>query len=169
MESLIEWLPKTRPDDEGVALVHGDYRIDNLIFYDASPELAAVVDWELSTIGDPAADFAKFLMAWVLPCSERSGLGTVAVGGIPSFDDAIDLYSSRTALDVRPNLPWYLAFNLFRHAAILQGVKKRVLQGNASSEAAQERAQKVPLFADLGWLIAQGSGSTSTHFHSSNE
>src|SRR5581483_3067910 len=123
MERLIEWLPRHIPPAGPVRLVHGDYRLDNLILHPTEPRVAAVLDWELSTLGDPLADFTYHLMQWHMPPSE-AGTGSLvgldlAVLGIPSLDQYVEAYVGRTGLDPRPQLPVYFAYNFFRLAAIL--------------------------------------------------
>src|SRR5581483_11844098 len=128
MERLIEWLPRHIPPAGPVRLVHGDYRLDNLILHPTEPRVLAVLDWELSTLGDPLADFTYHLMQWHMP-KEDTGAGTgsltgfdLAALGIPSLQAYVERYVERTGLDPRPNLSTYLAYNFFRIAAILQGI-----------------------------------------------
>lgn len=164
MERLIEWLPRHVPPDAPVRLVHGDYRIDNMIFQNGEPRVMAVLDWELSTLGDPLADFAYHLMAWHMPKSD-SAAGTATLAGhdlaalgIPAMDDYVDAYCRRTGLDPRPHLHAYLAYNFFRIAAILQGIIGRVRDGTATSEFAPSRADMIRPLADTGWRFAQQAG-----------
>src|SRR6185437_5665083 len=127
MERLIAWLPAHLPPPAAVRIVHGDYRLDNIILAPAQPAVRAVIDWELSTLGDPLADLAYHLMQWHMPPSQTgAGVGTLLghdLGrlGIPARADYVDAYVARTGLDPRPHLPVYLAYNFFRLAAILQG------------------------------------------------
>ncbi len=128
MERLIEWLPAHIPPSGPVRLVHGDYRLDNMIFEPGSPRVMAVLDWELSTLGDALADFSYHLMAWHMP-PEETGAGTgslvghdLAALGIPSASVYVEMYHARTGFDPRPHLATYLAYNFFRIAAILQGI-----------------------------------------------
>jgi aminoglycoside phosphotransferase (APT) family kinase protein len=160
MERLIDWLPRHLPPPAPVRLVHGDYRLDNLIIASNGPAVLAVLDWELSTLGDPLADFAYHLMQWHMPHSETGfGVGTL-VGldldslGIPARDAYVDVYSKRTGLDPRPHLPIYLAYNFFRLAAILQGIVGRVRDGTASNENAAAMALMVRPLAEKGWAFA---------------
>ena len=154
MEQLIAWLPSHLPPPAPVRLVHGDYRLDNIILAPSAPAIAAVLDWELSTLGDPLADLAYHLMQWDMPPSESgAGVGTLvshdlAALGIPSRAAYVDAYVARTGLDPRPHLPVYLAYNFFRLAAIFQGIVGRVRDGTATSENARAMAPLVrPLAA----------------------
>jgi aminoglycoside phosphotransferase (APT) family kinase protein len=166
MEQLIAWLPRHLPPPTPVRLVHGDYRLDNLIIAPHAPQVLAVLDWELSTLGDPLADFAYHLMQWDMPESETGfGVGTLLgcdlVGlGIPSRAAYVDAYVARTGLDPRPHLPAYLAYNFFRLAAILQGIVGRVRDGTAANENAAAMALMVRPLADKAWAFACESGAT---------
>jgi aminoglycoside phosphotransferase (APT) family kinase protein len=160
MERLIDWLPRHIPAGGPVRLVHGDYRLDNLIVARAEPKVIAVLDWELSTLGDPLADFSYHLMTWHMPHSE-SAAGTATLAGhdlqalgIPSMNDYVDAYVARTGLDPRPHLPVYLAYNFFRIAAILQGIIGRVRDGTATSEFAPGKAEMIRPLADKAWNFA---------------
>jgi aminoglycoside phosphotransferase (APT) family kinase protein len=161
MERLIEWLPKNIPPSGPARLVHGDYRIDNLIVAKDSAAIVAVLDWELSTLGDPLADFTYHLMAWHMPHSESAaGTGTlaghdIAALGIASMEDYVADYVARTGLDPRPHLPAYLAYNFFRIAAILQGIIGRVRDGTATSEFAPAKAEMIRPLADKAWEFAR--------------
>src|SRR5499427_6101907 len=160
MEQLIDWLPKHIPKGGPVRLVHGDYRLDNLIVARDRPLIAAVLDWELSTLGDPLADFSYHLMTWHMPHSESAAGTATLVGhdlralGIPSMSDYVDAYVARTGLDPRPALPIYLAYNFFRIAAILQGIIGRVRDGTATSEFAPAKAEMIRPLADKAWEFA---------------
>jgi aminoglycoside phosphotransferase (APT) family kinase protein len=154
MERLIAWLGKSVPADDGrVALVHGDWRIDNMIFDAHAPKLLAVLDWELSTLGHPFADLAYQCMQWRLPnAGTFRGLGGVdrAAAGIPSEAEYVAGYCRRTGLDHIPDWTFLIAFSFFRLAAIIQGVYKRSLDGNASNPGrASEMGAAVPLMAQL--------------------
>jgi aminoglycoside phosphotransferase (APT) family kinase protein len=160
MERLIDWLPKHIPPSGPARLVHGDYRLDNLIIAKNAPAIIAVLDWELSTLGDPLADFTYHLMAWHMPQSD-SAAGTATLAGhdlaalgIPSMADYVDAYVARTGLDPRPALPVYLAYNFFRIAAILQGIIGRVRDGTATSEFAPAKAEMIRPLADKAWEFA---------------
>jgi aminoglycoside phosphotransferase (APT) family kinase protein len=161
MERLIEWLPAHLPPSPAVRIVHGDYRLDNLILDAGAPQVRAVLDWELSTLGDPLADFSYHLMAWHMPQSDSAAGTASLVGhdlaalGIPSMDDYADSYRRRTGLDPRPLLPVYLAYNFFRLAAILQGIIGRVRDGTATSEFAPTRAALIRPLAEKAWEFAQ--------------
>ena len=165
MERLIEWLPRNIPPSGPVRLVHGDYRIDNLIVARDEPKVIAVLDWELSTLGDPLADFSYHLMAWHMPYSESAAGTATLVGhdlgalGIPSMADYVDDYVARTGLDPRPHLSTYLAYNFFRIAAILQGIIGRVRDGTATSEFAPAKAEMIRPLADKAWAFAQEAGA----------
>ena len=165
MERLIDWLPRNIPPSGPARLVHGDYRLDNLILARDAPRILAVLDWELSTLGDPLADFTYHLMAWHMPPSE-SAAGTASLArhdlgalGIPAMAAYVDLYVARTGLDPRPHLPAYLAYNFFRIAAILQGIIGRVRDGTATSEFAPAKAEMVRPLAQKAWEFAQRSGA----------
>jgi len=161
MERLIEWLPKHIPPGGATRLVHGDYRLDNLIVAASEPKVVAVLDWELSTLGDPLADFTYHLMAWHMPHSESAAGTASLVGhdlralGIPSMADYVDAYVARTGLDPRPALPVYLAYNFFRIAAILQGIIGRVRDGTATSEFAPAKAEMIRPLAEKAWKFAR--------------
>lgn len=161
MDRLMDWLPARLPPSQPARLVHGDFRLDNLIVSKDAPRIEAVLDWELSTLGDPLADFTYHLMQWHMPHSE-SGAGTASlVGhdlkalGIPALADYVDAYVARTGLDPRPHLAVYLAYNFFRLAAILQGIVGRVRDGTATSEHATSRADMVRPLAMKAWKFAQ--------------
>jgi aminoglycoside phosphotransferase (APT) family kinase protein len=160
MERLIEWLPRHLPPAGPVRLVHGDFRLDNTIIAAGAPQILAVLDWELSTLGDPLADFTYHLMKWHMPetdtgASTGSLLGhDLAALGIPAMSDYVDAYVARTGLDPRPYLPVYLAYNFFRIAAIYQGIVGRVRDGTATSEHAPAKAAMVRPLAATAWAFA---------------
>jgi aminoglycoside phosphotransferase (APT) family kinase protein len=165
MERLIAWLPGHLPPAGPVRLVHGDYRLDNMILAPDRAEVLAVLDWELSTLGDPLADFTYHLMQWHMP-QEDSGGGTgslvgydLAALGIPTLASYVDCYVARTGLDPRPHLNVYLAYNFFRLAAILQGIAGRVRDGTATSEHAAARGQMVRPLAQTAWRFAREAGA----------
>ena len=147
MERLIGWLPAHLPPRAPPRLVHGDYRLDNMIIASDAPKISAVLDWELSTLGDPLADFSYHLMAWHMPHSQ-AGTGSLigfdlAALGIPTLADYVDAYRARTGLDPRPYLAVYFAYNFFRLAAIMQGIAGRVRDGTATSAYAAAKAELV--------------------------
>jgi aminoglycoside phosphotransferase (APT) family kinase protein len=154
METLMAWLAENMPPDDGrVALVHGDFRLDNLIFDPLEARIIAVVDWELSTLGHPLADLAYQCMQWHFPNTGKlRGLADVDIGklGIPAEKDYVAAYLERAGLPAVGNWPFYLAFCFFRLAAIVQGVKKRALDGNASSQAALQMGELVYPLSALG-------------------
>lgn len=157
MESLMTWLAARMPDDDGtVSLVHGDYRLDNMMFHATEPRVIALLDWELSTLGHPLADLANQCMAWMLPREGRiKGLGGVdrAALGIPTDEEYIARYCERTGRDGIANWNFYLVFSLFRLAAILQGIVKRAQIGTASSSDADTQGDAVTQLADLAMLL----------------
>jgi aminoglycoside phosphotransferase (APT) family kinase protein len=151
MDALVEWLPTRIPAGDETAIVHGDYRCDNMIFHPTEPRVAAVLDWELSTLGHPLADFANHAMMYRMPPDIVAGLGgaDVAALGIPSEQEYVDAYCRRTGRSGMPDYEFYIAFNFFRLAAIFHGIKGRVLRGTAASAHAKERATKFPVLAAL--------------------
>ena len=160
MDRLIAWLPQHIPQeaDPQVSLVHGDYRIDNVIFHPTQPRILAVIDWELSTLGHPLADFAYHLMNWhIVPGGAMRGLGGLDLPalGIPTESDYIAAYECSVGRPVTGDWNFYLAYNLFRLAAILQGIAKRVEEGTASSPQATEYGRQARPLAELGWSFAQ--------------
>jgi aminoglycoside phosphotransferase (APT) family kinase protein len=165
MERIMAWLPANLPPAGPVRLVHGDYRLDNMILHQSEPRVLAVLDWELSTLGDPLADFTYHCMQWHMPASDSAaGTGSL-VGldlgslGIPSLSDYVDAYVRRTGLDPRPYLAVYSAYNFFRLAAILQGIVGRVRDGTATNENAPARAQMVRPLAATAWEFAKQAGA----------
>jgi aminoglycoside phosphotransferase (APT) family kinase protein len=160
MERLIEWLPANMPPDDGaVSLVHGDFRLDNLMFHPSEPRIIGVLDWELSTLGHPLADLAYQVMAWQLPTDGglRGLLGVDrAALGLPQDSDYIRRYCERTGRDGIDNWNFYLVFCFFRLAAILQGVKKRAMIGTASSPEADAKGAMVEPLAEFGLRLIDG-------------
>jgi aminoglycoside phosphotransferase (APT) family kinase protein len=158
MERLIAFLPETVPEQSRTSIVHGDYRIDNVVF-DGDGTLTAVLDWELATLGDPVADFSYLAMQWVMPADGGAGLGGLDLTalGIPSLDAIVQRYSGRSGVPVGDKLDWYFAYNLFRLAGIVQGIKKRFNDGTASHANAAEIAAKVPALAKTAWRFAQSA------------
>ncbi|TSE35890.1 phosphotransferase [Tepidimonas charontis] len=168
MDALMAWLPQHLPesarDDRWVSIVHGDYRLDNLMFHPHEPRIVAVLDWELSTLGHPLADFSYHCMSWhIAPGAFRgiAGLDWAALG-IPSEDEYIEHYCAHTGFvtpqALRRDWPFYLAYNAFRLAAILQGIAKRVELGIASSAQARQSAAGARPLAQLAWQFAQRYG-----------
>lgn len=158
MDRLIEWLPQHIPyeSEPQVTLVHGDYRIDNVIFHPTEPHILAVIDWELSTLGHPAADFAYHLMSWHMTpelASALAGLDLPALG-IPTEAAYIAMYEQRVGYVLAADWNFYLAYNLFRLAAIVQGIAKRVEEGTACSPQAKKHARMARPLAELGWSFA---------------
>jgi aminoglycoside phosphotransferase (APT) family kinase protein len=155
MDNLIAWLPKNIPPETGTTVVHGDYRLDNTIFHPTEPRILAVLDWELSTLGDPLADFAYHCMSWHIPPGQFRGIGGLDLDqlGIPSEAQYLHKYLERTGKPAVDPSHWdfYMAYNLFRIAAILQGIAKRVVEGTAASAHAREAGSRAPLMAELGW------------------
>ena len=160
MERLIAFLPETLPQQARTSIVHGDYRIDNVVF-DGDGTLTAVLDWELSTLGDPLADFSYLAMQWMMPADGGAGLAGLDLEalGIPSLDEIVNRYSERAHVPVADKLDWYFAYNLFRLAGIVQGIKKRVIDGTASHAQAAEMAKKVPTLAQSAWGFAVKAGA----------
>jgi aminoglycoside phosphotransferase (APT) family kinase protein len=160
-DRLMDWLPRTVPAQDRVSIVHGDYRLDNMVFHAERPEVAAVLDWELSTLGDPLADFSYLLMSWVMPPDGRSGLAGLDLEalGIPTQAEAIALYCRITGRSGAPDLNWYFAYNLFRLVGILQGIAGRVRDGTAASPHAAEMAKRTPQLAEAAWGFAVKAGA----------
>lgn len=159
MDALMAWLPEHLPVDDECTIAHGDFRPGNLLFHPTRPEVIGVLDWELSTLGHPLSDLAYFCLAYHLPnmSKELTGLaGTdIEALGIPLQSDFVRLYSKYAGRPAPENLSYFLAFSLFRLAAIVQGVYKRSLQGNASDAKASAYGAAAGLLAGLGWQIAQ--------------
>ena len=158
MDRLIEWLPRHLPAGDETAIVHGDFRIDNVIFDPTEPRVLAVLDWELSTLGHPLSDFAYQVMAWRLKAGEFRGLADCdfAALGIPTEAEYVAAYCRRTGRDRIADWDFYLIFNMFRITAILHGVLSRALQGNAASGNAMETGGRAQRIADVAWNMAQG-------------
>ncbi len=158
MDKLIEWLPENLPPDEGPSIVHGDFRLDNMIFHPTEPRVLAILDWELSTIGDPLADFSYNCMPYhLVKQANTTGLveHDVTELGIPSEADYIKMYGSRTGRDRIDNWDYYLAYNIFRLAAISQGIMGRVVAGTAASAQAIESGKNARPLAEKAWAQAQ--------------
>ena len=160
MDALIEWLAAHEPPADEVSVVHGDFRLPNLMLHPTEPRVIAILDWELSTLGHPLSDLAYNCMTYRMPHDEKALKGMagldLAAMGIPSEPDYIAAYCRRTGRDGIPDLPLFQAFSFFRLAAICQGVYARGLAGNASSLDALEVGAKAPRLAEIGWGIARG-------------
>lgn len=167
MDKLMAWLPANMPasakDESRVSIVHGDYRLDNLMFHPTEPRVIAVLDWELSTLGHPLADFSYHCMSWHIPAELGRGIAglDIAALGIPSEQDYIQRYCQRTGTQdvaaLQRDWNFYLAYNMFRIAAILQGIAKRVEAGTASSAQAKASGDTARPMAELAWSFAQRS------------
>ena len=155
MNSLIAWLPKNIPPSAATTVVHGDYRLDNAIFHPGEPRILAVLDWELSTLGDPLADFAYHCMSWHIPPGQFRGIAGLDLPslGIPGEAEYVKRYCERTGRGGINQSHWdfYIAYNLFRIAAILQGILKRVVDGTAASAHARDAGMRAKAMAELGW------------------
>ncbi len=158
MDALIGWLPLHIPPGDDTAIVHGDFRLDNMIFHPTEPRILAVLDWELSTLGHPAADFSYHCMSWHIAPGRFRGIAglDLAALGIPSQEQYIAAYCARTGKTIRlEDFNFYLAYNLFRLAGIMQGIMKRYVDGTASSAQALENGKAARPIAELGWTYAQ--------------
>jgi aminoglycoside phosphotransferase (APT) family kinase protein len=161
MDRLIDWLPQHIPPGDDTAIVHGDYRLDNMIFHPTEPRILAVLDWELSTLGHPAADFSYHCLSWHIPPGKFRGIAGLDLEalGIPGQDDYIAAYSRRTGRTIRrEDFNFYLAYNLFRLAGIMQGIMKRYVDGTASSAQALENGKAARPMAEMAWQFAQRAG-----------
>jgi aminoglycoside phosphotransferase (APT) family kinase protein len=162
MDRLVEWLPRNIPPDEPEPrVIHGDFRCDNMIFHATEPRVLAVLDWELSTLGHPLADFSYHLMMYRMPIEITTGLVGLDLPAlnIPSEEDYVAAYCARTGREGIPDLDFYMAFNLFRLAGIVHGIKGRVVRGTASSAHAGQMAASFEPLAALGWAQAQRAGA----------
>ena len=159
MESLIAWLPENIPAGDDTTLVHGDFRLDNLIFHPTEPQVIAVLDWELSTLGHPLADFAYHLLAWRLRPDEFRGMAGIDIAalGIPNEQDYVAAYCKRTGRQSIKPRDWdfYLAYNMFRLACIRQGIMRRVIDGNASNPNAADVGSRAHETADTAWRLVE--------------
>jgi aminoglycoside phosphotransferase (APT) family kinase protein len=162
MDRLIEWLPDALPADDGeVSVIHGDFRCDNMIFHPTEPRVLAVLDWELSTLGHPLADFAYHAMMYRMPADVVAGLAGVPLAewNIPSERDYVAAYCRRTGRSEIEHYAFFVAFNFFRLAAIFHGIKGRVLRGSAASAQAAQRIEVFPELARLAWQQALEAGA----------
>ena len=163
LERLIDWLPAHLPAGDETSIVHGDFRVDNLIFHPAEPRILAVLDWELSTLGNPLADFANHLMMYRMPPRIVAGLlgANLASLNIPSQAEFVRAYCRRTGRDAIPDLDFFVAFNMFRLAAIFHGIRGRLARGTTFSPRAQEYADGVNWMAELAWRQVIAPADTS--------
>ncbi len=161
MNRLMAWLPDNIPGGDETSIVHGDYRLDNMVLHPTEPRVIAVLDWELCTIGHPLADFSYHLTPWRLPQAAFNGFadGDLTGTGIPSRAEYVAAYCRRTGRDGIENIDYYFAYNIFRLAAILQGIAGRVRDGTATSEHAIATAAAVRPLAELAWESAQEAGA----------
>jgi aminoglycoside phosphotransferase (APT) family kinase protein len=157
MDRLVEWLPTRMPERDETCVVHGDYRCDNVVFDPAQTRVLAILDWELSTLGDPLADFAYYVMIYRMPEAGVPGLAgkDLAALGLPTEEECVAEYCRLTGRSAIPDLDFYVAFNLFKLAAVLHGIRGRVLRGNAASARAREYAAMVDQVAGLAWQQAE--------------
>jgi aminoglycoside phosphotransferase (APT) family kinase protein len=157
VERLIEWLPKSCPEDDQTSIVHADYRLDNMIMHPTEPRVIAVLDWELSTIGNPLADFTNLLMQWVN--GSIAALPDLKAHGIPTMDEYVAEYCRLTGRSGLPDLNWYFAYNIFRLAGIIQGIVGRARDGTANSPQAAAMAERVPALGAAAWRFAEKAGA----------
>jgi aminoglycoside phosphotransferase (APT) family kinase protein len=163
MNRLIDWLPKNIPAGETTTIVHGDYRLDNMVLHATEPRVIAVLDWELATLGDPLADFTYHLMSWVIPSGDKqrpalSDVADLKALGIPTHEDYTRRYCELTGRKEVPNVDFFFSYNAFRLAGILQGIVGRVRDGTASNAAAVQNAERVLPLARLAYHYAQRAG-----------
>ena len=158
MDLLIDWLAKSCPADDQTSIVHGDYRLDNMVIHATEPRVAAVLDWELSTLGNPLADFTYFLMNWV-----NGSLADIAdqpAHGVPTIEEVVAEYCRLTGRQGLPELDWYFAYNMFRLAGICQGIIGRVRDGTASHPQAGAMVERVPKLGQSAWKYAVRAGAS---------
>ena len=157
MDALIDWLPVHLPAEGAPAIVHGDYRMDNLVFHKSEPRVIGILDWELSTIGDPLADFAYHAMTWRVTPELFRGLAGIdfAAAGIPDEAAYVAAYCRRTGRDKVAAWEFYMVYSLFRIAAILQGIAKRAIEGTAASDEASAYGRLARPLADQAWTLAR--------------
>jgi len=161
MDRLMAWLPGAIPPGDETTIVHGDYRLDNLVFHPTEPRILAILDWELSTLGHPLADFSYHCMSWHIPPAQFRGIAGLDLPGlgIPTEEEYVATYCRRTGRDRIGNWDFYLAYNMFRLAAILQGIMKRALDGTAASQQALDAGRRARPLAEMGWQYAQRAGA----------
>ncbi|MCW5751705.1 MAG: phosphotransferase [Alphaproteobacteria bacterium] len=164
MDNLMAWLPEHIPEGDETTIVHGDYRLDNMIFHPTEPRILAILDWELSTLGHPLADFSYHVMSWRLAPQQFRGLGGLDLPslGIPTENEYVALYCRRTGRKEIPNWDYYIAYNMFRLSAICQGIMGRVRDGTANSPHALESGKRARPLAEAGWtqvekILARGA------------
>ena len=157
MNKLMDWLPQHLPAGDETTLVHGDYRLDNLILHATEPRVIGVLDWELSTLGHPLADLSYQCMGWRIPHDLWRGIGGLDLAklGIPSEEQYVKWYGESTGRDAAGHWDFYMAYNLFRMASILHGIAQRAAEGTAAAEDAVETGRKAAPLADLGWEAAE--------------
>jgi aminoglycoside phosphotransferase (APT) family kinase protein len=158
IDRLMQWLPATLPDDDQTSIVHGDYRLDNMVIHATEPRVAAVLDWELSTLGNPLADFTYFLMNWV-----NGALATVEdqpAHGVPTIEEVVAEYCRLTGREGLPALDWYFSYNLFRLAGNCQGIIGRVRDGTANHPQAGAMVERVPKLGQAAWEFAVKAGAS---------
>ncbi len=161
MDRLMAWLPGAIPAGDETTIVHGDYRLDNLVFHPTEPRILAILDWELSTLGHPLADFSYHCMSWHIPPAQFRGIAGLDLPGlgIPTEEAYVATYCRRTGRDRIGHWDFYLAYNMFRLAAILQGIMKRALDGTAASQQALDAGKRARPLAEMGWQYAQRAGA----------
>jgi aminoglycoside phosphotransferase (APT) family kinase protein len=161
MDRLIAWLPGAVPAGDETAVVHGDFRMDNLVFHPTEPRILAILDWELSTLGHPLADFSYHCMSWHIPPEQFRGIAGLdhAALGIPDEASYVAAYCRRTGRSRIDHWDFYLAYNMFRLASILQGIMKRALEGTAASAEALDSGRRARPLAELGWQYARRAGA----------
>jgi aminoglycoside phosphotransferase (APT) family kinase protein len=157
IERLIAWLPKTVPEDDQTTIVHADYRLDNMVMHPTETRVIAVLDWELSTLGNPLADFTNLLMQWVN--GSIAAIPDLKAHGIPTIEEYVAEYCRLTGREGLPDLNWYFAYNIFRLAGIIQGIVGRVRDGTANSPQAAAMADRVPALGDAAWKFARRAGA----------
>ena len=157
IERLIEWLPRTVPEDDQTTIVHADYRLDNMVMHPTEPRVVAVLDWELATLGNPLADFTYVLMQWVT--GAIAAIPNLEARGIPTQHEVVAEYCRLTGRAGLPDLNWYFAYNSFRLAGILQGIIGRVRDGTANSPHAAAMESRVPALGETAWKFAQLAGA----------
>jgi aminoglycoside phosphotransferase (APT) family kinase protein len=157
MDRLMEWLPENIPEGDETSIVHGDYRLDNMVFHPTEPRVIAVLDWELCTLGHPLADFSYHCISWHIPGGLFRGISELDLKalGIPDESAYVKAYCKRTGRDRIDNWDFYIAYNLFRLAAILQGIAKRSLDGTAASDRADDAGKRAGPLGEMGWKFAE--------------